>query len=203
MEAQSRDAVAQVCAAHGLQLEERIGAGGFADVWSARPSLQPDRRVAVKVMRRASSATSELAALSELRGASEHIIDLERHFEDEAGNTYIVTELARPGEELFELIHRCRRLSEAEARHHLRQILTGLARIHQRGWAHRDLKLENVIAVRAGSAATTDMIIDFGFATWVTSTEKLKQVCGTSRRALALTVPIQVSNYRKHASFGC
>ena len=54
------------------------------------------------------------------------------------------------GEELFELIHRCRRLSEAEARHHLRQILTGVARIHQRGWAHRDLKLENVIAVRGG-----------------------------------------------------
>ena len=171
MEAQSRDAVAQVCAAHGLQLDERIGAGGFADVWSARPSLQPDRRVAVKVMRRASSATNELAALSELRGASEHIVNLERHFEDEAGNTYIVTELARPGEELFELIHRCRRLSEAEARHHLRQILTGVARIHQRGWAHRDLKLENVIAVRGGGAtaaadntATTDKIIDFGFA---------------------------------------
>ena len=48
-----------------------------------------------------------------------------------------------PGGELFDYIVAKDRLSESEARFFFRQIISALAYIHSKGYAHRDLKHEH------------------------------------------------------------
>ena len=49
--------------------------------------------------------------------------------------------------------------------------------MHSKGYAHRDLKLDNVLMDAAGTKQIK--IIDFGFSLKVGQTEKLNVYCGT------------------------
>lgn len=62
-----------------------------------------------------------------------------------------------------ELLTECDRnkFSEGKARFYFRQLINGLEHIHARGYAHRDLKYDNVLLSRD---RLTMKIIDFGFA---------------------------------------
>jgi len=165
------DAAAEDCRRHGLQLGRRIGSGGFSIVFSAVDEQCNHENVAVKIMRPptrpAVGSSQELVALSELSDLP-HVVGMRRQFtcasSDGSGaeRPVIVMDLAR-GTELFSIVQERRGLPECQARPIIQQVLEAVAAMHQRGWVHRDLKLENVITdTRTGKLVS--QIIDFGFA---------------------------------------
>jgi serine/threonine protein kinase len=70
---------------------------------------------------------------------------------------YMITEVVSGGE-LFDYAAQHDRLSEAETRVFMRQILAAVDYMHRRGIVHRDLKLENILLDSFGNIK----IIDFG-----------------------------------------
>ena len=62
----------------------------------------------------------------------------------EENKVYLIMELAKDGD-LFEYVHERGCLSEQEARHFFRQVISGVDYLHNQGIVHRDLKLENVL----------------------------------------------------------
>lgn len=158
--------VGATCEANGLRLGRRVGDGGFSTVYSAVDERCNHERVAVKVTRPSAAVSvdvqHELVALQEL-SALPHVVGMKRHFA-EGQRHFVVMELAR-GEELFNIVQSERRLTEDVSRGIIRQVLQTVEGIHQRGWVHRDLKLENIITTGISTAGdSTNKIIDFGFA---------------------------------------
>lgn len=81
------------------------------------------------------------------------ILQLYNYFEDE-NYVYLVMEVCKNGELYRYLLEdgarendakKLRRLSEAEARWILSQVVDGLIYLHSRGIIHRDLKLSNLL----------------------------------------------------------
>lgn len=72
---------------------------------------------------------------------------------------YIVLELVSGGE-LFDFVSMGGRFTEPEGRYIFRQLLQGLHHIHSHGYAHRDLKCENLLL----DSNFTLKITDFGLA---------------------------------------
>lgn len=68
-----------------------------------------------------------------------------------------------------------KRLTEADAKEIFKQLMDGLAYLHEKGVAHRDLKLQNVLL----DQKRVVKIIDFGFSTQVAGDRKVKMYCGT------------------------
>ncbi|XP_036206010.1 serine/threonine-protein kinase PLK3 isoform X2 [Myotis myotis] len=103
-----------------------------------------------------------------------HIVRFSHHFED-ADNIYIFLELCSR-KSLAHIWKARHTLLEPEVRYYLRQILSGLKYLHQRGILHRDLKLGNFFI-------TENMELkmgDFGLATRLEPPEhRKKTICGT------------------------
>ena len=57
---------------------------------------------------------------------------------------YIVTELCQDGD-LYRLLQKKRKLSEAEAKNYLKDIMNGAKYLHKNGIIHRDLKYANLV----------------------------------------------------------
>ncbi|KUF98793.1 Potassium voltage-gated channel subfamily H member 6 [Phytophthora nicotianae] len=102
------------------------------------------------------------------------VVQFEHFFED-SDNAYILLELCR-NQSLSDLMRRRKRLSESEVRFYMRQLVEGLAYLHENLVIHRDLKLGNLFL-------TSDMrlkIGDFGLATRLDNPEDRKRtMCGT------------------------
>ena len=78
-----------------------------------------------------------------------NIINLIEHGEGVAGNSmkafqYILLELANNGS-LFDYVAQAGRFEEKFARHFFKQLMEGIGYIHAAGFAHRDMKLENIL----------------------------------------------------------
>ena len=119
-------------------------------------------RVAIKVLQKSSTPAgrivNEICAMSSLQ-SHPHIVT----FRSEVATrdeVYVVMDFV-PGEELLARLRRSRTLPEATARRLCMQIVDAVAFAHAAGWAHRDLKLENVIVSPDDACAT---LLDFGFA---------------------------------------
>jgi len=83
-------------------------------------------------------------------------------------NIYSVMQYC-PGGELFDLIDTDGALDNEQAKTMLRQLLSGLERLHGLGIAHKDMSLENVLY---DSAADRYTIIDFGMCVHQKSSPK-------------------------------
>lgn len=128
------------------ELQETIGAGGFAKVKLACHMLTREK-VAVKIMDKESlgedlpRVQTEIEAMKNL--SHQHICRL-YHVIETANKIFIIMEYC-PGGELFDYIIAKDHLSEEEARIFFRQIVSAIAYVHSQGYAHRDLKPENLL----------------------------------------------------------
>jgi len=167
-----------------------LGEGGYARVVLGE-HRQTRRKVAVKLL--SSSAIDGRAAVSEaavvrevgaLRRCGEHpnVCQLFGYFKRDDGHALVLE--ACVGGELFALVEQSGALPEARVRALSQGIVAGLSHLHERGIAHRDLKLENILL--GGPRGDVPKIVDLGLAhvharaddgTWAAAS--LTQFCGS------------------------
>ena len=140
------------------RLEERLGAGGMSEVWSAL-DLDLGRRVAVKLLApNADRVRFEREARAVAAVAHPNICALYGYGETE-GRPFMVLEYL-PGGSLEERLAPGQPLPDDQTWRIAGDLAAGLAHAHERGLVHRDLKPSNVLFDAAGRAK----IADFGIA---------------------------------------
>jgi serine/threonine protein kinase len=149
------------------RLEARIGEGGMGVVYRARHVLI-DRVVAVKLIRPDLRGETHLRAwmLREARAANRvdhaHIIDIHDIGETEEGELYLVMEYL-VGQSLSSELARGP-MNLARGVDILEQMCAALARAHDLGVVHRDLKSDNILLTTRGGRKDFVKILDFGLA---------------------------------------
>src|SRR5690242_8097183 len=149
------------------RLEARIGEGGMGIVYRARHVLI-DRVVAVKLIRPDLRGETHLRAwmLREARAANRvdhaHIIDIHDIGETEEGELYLVMEYLVGTVLSSELARGPMPL--ARSVDILEQMCAALARAHDLGVVHRDLKSDNILLSTRGGRKDFVKILDFGLA---------------------------------------
>ncbi|CAL8279553.1 unnamed protein product [Lota lota] len=156
-----------------------LGKGGFARCYEMT-DLTSNKMYAVKVIPQSrvskphqrDKITNEIELHKTL--SHKHVVKFSHHFEDQE-NIYIFLELC--SRKSLAHIWKARHiLTEPEVRYYLRQIISGLKYLHNRGILHRDLKLGNFfinenMELRLG---------DFGLAAKLETVEmRKKTICGT------------------------
>ena len=149
-----------------------ISTGGMGTVYEAR-HLGTGRRVALKLIRPEATQTAGLNERirrfeREARAAgsidSEHVVQvLDTGLDAASGRPYLVMELLT-GEDLRQLLRRARVLPTDLLLRIAAQACLGLARAHERGVIHRDVKAANIFLSRADEAKVVVKILDFGIA---------------------------------------
>src|SRR5947209_10365466 len=149
------------------RLESRLGEGGMGLVYRARHVLI-DRVVAIKLIRPDLRAETHLRAwmLREAKAANRvdhaHIIDIHDIGETEEGELYLVMEYLVGVSLSSELAKGPMPL--ARAVDILEQMCAALARAHDLGVVHRDLKSDNILLSTRGGRKDFVKILDFGLA---------------------------------------
>ena len=149
------------------RLEARAGEGGMGVVYRARHVLI-DRVVALKLIRPDLRGETHLRAwmLREARAANRvdhaHIIDIHDIGETEEGELYLVMEYLVGTSLSSELAKGPTQLSRAVDI--LEQMCAALARAHDLGVVHRDLKSDNILLSTRGGRKDFVKILDFGLA---------------------------------------
>lgn len=149
------------------RLEARIGEGGMGVVYRARHVLI-DRVVALKLIRPDLKGETHLRAwmLREARAANRvdhaHIVDIHDIGETEEGELYLVMEYLVGVSLSSEIARGPFQLSRAVDI--LEQMCAALARAHDLGVVHRDLKSDNIMLINRGGRKDSVKILDFGLA---------------------------------------
>ena len=149
------------------RLEQRLGEGGMGVVYRARHVLI-DRVVALKLIRPDLRSETHLRAwmLREARAANRvdhaHIVDIHDVGETEDGELYLVMEYLT-GVALSSIIGKGP-APLPRAVDILEQMTAALARAHDLGVVHRDLKSDNIMLTNRGGRADYVKILDFGLA---------------------------------------
>jgi eukaryotic-like serine/threonine-protein kinase len=149
------------------RLEARAGEGGMGVVYRARHVLI-DRVVALKLIRPDLRGETHLRAwmLREARAANRvdhaHIIDIHDIGETEEGELYLVMEYLVGTSLSSELARGPMQLSRSVDI--LEQMCAALARAHDLGVIHRDLKSDNILLTGRGGRKDFVKILDFGLA---------------------------------------
>jgi serine/threonine protein kinase len=149
------------------RLETRVGEGGMGIVYRARHVLI-DRVVALKLIRPDLRGETHLRAwmLREARAANRvdhaHIIDIHDIGETEEGELYLVMEYL-VGTSLSTELARGP-VPVTRATDILEQLCAALARAHDLGVVHRDLKSDNILLTTRGGRKDFVKILDFGLA---------------------------------------
>src|ERR1700691_5285013 len=149
------------------RLEVRAGEGGMGVVSRARHVLI-DRVVAVKLIRPDLRGETHLRAwmLREARAANRvdhaHIIDIHDIGETEESELYLVMEYLVGTSLSSELARGATPL--ARSVDILEQMCAALARAHDLGVVHRDLKSDNILLTTRGGRKDFVKILDFGLA---------------------------------------
>jgi eukaryotic-like serine/threonine-protein kinase len=149
------------------RLEARIGEGGMGVVYRARHVLI-DRIVAVKLIRPDLRGETHLRAwmLREARAANRvdhaHIIDIHDIGETGESELYLVMEYLVGTSLSSELARGSMQLTRGVDI--LEQMCAALARAHDLGVVHRDLKSDNILLTTRGGRKDFVKILDFGLA---------------------------------------
>ena len=149
------------------RLEAQLGEGGMGVVYRARHVLI-DRVVALKLIRPDLRGETHLRAwmVREARAANRvdhaHIVDIHDVGETEDGELYLVMEYLI-GDSLSSQIAKGP-MPIARAVDILEQMTAALARAHDLGVVHRDLKSDNIMVTSRGGRKDFVKILDFGLA---------------------------------------
>ena len=149
------------------RLEALLGEGGMGVVYRARHVLI-DRVVALKLIRPDLRGETHLRAwmLREARAANRvdhaHIVEIHDVGETEEGELYLVMEYL-VGQSLSSEIAKGP-MAIARATDILEQMCAALARAHDLGVVHRDLKSDNIMVTAKGGRRDFVKILDFGLA---------------------------------------
>ncbi|MFW2387208.1 MAG: protein kinase domain-containing protein [Polyangiales bacterium] len=149
------------------RLESQLGEGGMGVVYRARHVLI-DRVVALKLIRPDLRGETHLRAwmVREARAANRvdhaHIVDIHDVGETEDGELYLVMEYLI-GDSLSSQIAKGP-MPIARAVDILEQMTAALARAHDLGVVHRDLKSDNIMVTARGGRKDFVKILDFGLA---------------------------------------
>ncbi len=149
------------------RLEARVGEGGMGVVYRARHVLI-DRVVAVKLIRPDLRGETHLRAwmLREARAANRvdhaHIIDIHDIGETDDGELYLVMEYLVGTPLSAELARGPMPIQRGVDV--LEQMCAALARAHDLGVVHRDLKSDNILLTSRGGRKDFVKILDFGLA---------------------------------------
>ncbi|KAK2862133.1 hypothetical protein Q5P01_001666 [Channa striata] len=162
---------------HRYEFLETLGKGTYGKVKKARE--RSGRLVAIKSIRKEKIKDEqdlvhirrEIEIMSSL--CHPHIITIYEVFENK-DKIVIVMEYASRGD-LYDYISDKRRISDQEARHFFRQIVSAVHYCHQNGIVHRDLKLENILLDGKGNVK----IADFGLSNLYCGDEFLQTFCGS------------------------
>eukprot|EP00183_Erythrolobus_madagascarensis_P006016 CAMPEP_0185844050 /NCGR_PEP_ID=MMETSP1354-20130828/363_1 /TAXON_ID=708628 /ORGANISM="Erythrolobus madagascarensis, Strain CCMP3276" /LENGTH=305 /DNA_ID=CAMNT_0028543659 /DNA_START=122 /DNA_END=1039 /DNA_ORIENTATION=+ len=146
--------------AHGYHVHRKINSGAQGTVYMAQDRSH-GTKVAVKVMKRTSKSTHrELHAIRKL--SHESVVGLVDAFEFGESSVLVMDYL--PGGDLFDWVTKEEQHLDADSLYSAaKHLLQSLAYIHSNGFAHRDIKLENVVMMRENDPSTL-RLIDFGFA---------------------------------------
>lgn len=156
-----------------------LGKGGFARCYEMT-DIANNKMYAVKVIPQSrvskphqrEKITNEIELHKTLQ--HKHVVKFSHHFEDQ-DNIYIFLELCSR-KSLAHIWKARHTLTDPEVRYYLRQIISGLKYLHNKGILHRDLKLGNFFVnenmeLRLG---------DFGLAAKLETVEQRKKtICGT------------------------
>lgn len=163
----------------GIDIEGEIGRGASAVVYKARdPNL--NRRYALKIIQNINQASKDNFKREKdilVTVSHRNIIKLYQivEFNNEAA---LLLEYASGGE-LFDRIVERTCYSEHDAAECLKQILSGLQHLHDKGIVHRDLKPENLLYESEANDAPLK-IADFGLGTiQKEGVHKMFTICGT------------------------
>ncbi|HKO53973.1 MAG TPA: protein kinase [Polyangiaceae bacterium] len=146
-----------------LRLERVLGIGGTASVYAARH--RNGRALAVKVLHSAFSHHPNIRQRFLAEGYAANKVDhpdavaILDEGEDSEGNIFIVMELLR-GESLLERLRAHGPLPRGEVISIALRVLDVLARAHDRGVVHRDIKPGNLFQTETGAIK----VLDFGIA---------------------------------------
>ncbi len=166
-------------------LDEEIGSGGFATIYRAKEQDRSEM-VAIKVANSSEDPSFAKSLREEAkiiqRFNHQNIVQLQAIPRlDKEGEVFYANALDLPGNPVFFVmeyleggtlnayLNQVEKLSVPEAAAIGVQVARGLDHMHQRGYAHNDLKLENVVfrqTVMAGEPFMA-VLIDFGIATRV------------------------------------
>mmetsp|Transcript_11301 Transcript_11301/g.25033 ORF Transcript_11301/g.25033 Transcript_11301/m.25033 type:complete len:591 (+) Transcript_11301:33-1805(+) len=152
--------------------DQPLGKGGFGVVHRAVHGITQSVRAIKEISKAHVKDVAGLRQEVQLVKGLDHpnIVRLCETFEDR-NNLYLVMELFDGGEILQNLVSLgspCPGFSEGEAGHIIRQVLRAVNYLGTLNIVHRDLKLENVMLVRAVDCTSTPLkLIDFGLATTV------------------------------------
>jgi eukaryotic-like serine/threonine-protein kinase len=149
------------------RLESRLGVGGMGAVYRAR-HLLIDRVVAIKILQPERRGEEHFRAwfLREARAVNRinhaNIVDINDFGETEDGLAYLVMELL-VGEALSNVIMRGP-VDLAITTDILEQVTAALARAHDLGVVHRDIKPDNIYLINRGGRRNFVKLLDFGLA---------------------------------------
>ncbi len=152
------------------ELIDVVGVGGMAVVYRARDTIL-GRYVAIKILKEAFAKDPDIRKRFAIESRavaklSHHNIVSVYDVGNEDGTDYIVMELIE-GVTLKEYLQQKGRLSWQESIFFAEQISSALVHAHSRGIIHQDIKPQNIIILRDGTAKLTD----FGIASFATTQE--------------------------------
>ncbi|KAM6108257.1 NUAK family SNF1-like kinase 2 [Pterocles gutturalis] len=162
---------------HRYEFLETLGKGTYGKVKKARE--RSGKLVAIKSIRKDKIKDEqdlvhirrEIEIMSSLNHP--HIIAVYEVFEN-SSKIVIVMEYASKGD-LYDYISERQRLTEQEARHFFRQVVSAVYYCHKNGIVHRDLKLENILLDANGNIK----IADFGLSNVYQQDKLLQTYCGS------------------------
>jgi tRNA A-37 threonylcarbamoyl transferase component Bud32 len=156
-----------------------LGKGSFGNVYQANQNL------ALKEYHKPGIEEGDVVMLHHVNGESEHIgiqstpkrvVQLDRF-----GNTLNVGHLTKRCDgDYLRYIKENGRQNKEQSYNQAWQLLKGLSHIHEKGVAHRDIKLENILFNRNPGKAPSLYISDFGLAVSQKTIEEDPGVGGTN-----------------------